>query len=129
VSRAIALAMGDVVRLVLRFRERSWESHEQLKDMNSLHAPGQPIPTLGTQSPLRVPILTAWAVGPSASRLRELLASWYLHDWRSDPYSVGAYSYVPAGALDAVPGHWGTVHAAIRTGQRAAAQVLNPGRK
>jgi monoamine oxidase len=56
----------------------------------------------------------------------------------------GAYSYVPAGGLDAVlkmatpvletlyfagehtdlTGHWGTVHAALRSGVRAARQVL-----
>jgi len=73
----------------------------------------------------------------------ELLAT-YAHDWSGDAYARGAYSYVPVGALDApaamtkpeadtlffagehtdVTGHWGTVHAAIRSGLRAAAQVL-----
>lgn len=57
---------------------------------------------------------------------------------------MGAYSYVPAGAIDAssnmtIPaddtlyfagehtdttGYWGTVHAALRSGNRAASQVL-----
>ena len=66
------------------------------------------------------------------------------HDWHTDPYTCGTYSYVPAGALDAVlrmatpvydtlyfagehtdtTGHWGTVHAAMRSGIRAAKQVL-----
>lgn len=164
-----SLAMGCVVRLVLRFRERFWESREELRNMAFFHAPGQPIPTLWTQAPERNPTLTAWAGGPAANRfhdesevlggaiqtlsaafgltdarVRELLAAWYFHDWRSDPHTRGAYSYVPAGALGAVQtlsepvedtlffageatdttGHWGTVHAAIRTGQRAAAQVF-----
>jgi monoamine oxidase len=68
----------------------------------------------------------------------------HTHDWGGDPFSCGAYSYVPAGALDApgqmtrpekdtiffagehtdTTGHWGTVHAAIRSGLRAAKQIL-----
>jgi monoamine oxidase len=120
-------------------------------------------------SPL--PTLTGWAGGPRASafagrnaealghdacrtlaeifglsedRLRAALVSTHTHDWASDPFACGAYSYVPVGALDApfamaepqsatlffagehtdVTGHWGTVHAALRSGLRAAAQVL-----
>jgi predicted flavoprotein YhiN len=58
---------------------------------------------------------------------------------------MGAYSYVATGGLNAsrqmtvpvaetlffggehtdVTGHWGTVHAAMRSGLRAAAQVLD----
>ena len=76
--------------------------------------------------------------------IRAALVKTYLHDWSDDPHSRGAYSYVPAGALDApsrmiepeldtlyfagehtdVTGHWGTVHAAIRSGLRVAEQVL-----
>lgn len=80
--------------------------------------------------------------------LRELdkrLLSCHAHDWQSDEFTRGAYSYVPAGALDAprqmaqpventlffagehtdTEGHWGTVHAALQTGLRAAHQVLS----
>ncbi len=66
------------------------------------------------------------------------------HDWQGDPYARGAYSYVPAGASGApavlaeavedtllfagehtdVTGHPGTVHGAMRSGLRAAAQAL-----
>ena len=35
------------------------------------------------------------------AELEHLLVSWHEHDWSADPYSRGAYSYVPAGALDA----------------------------
>jgi monoamine oxidase len=68
----------------------------------------------------------------------------YHHDWQADAHSLGAYSYVPRGAIHAsdeltlpvestlffagehtdTSGHWGTVHGALRSGYRAAKQVL-----
>lgn len=82
--------------------------------------------------------------GTPLAHLREKLVAWHAHDWQADPYSRGAYSYVPSGALDAsglmsapvadtlyfagehtdVQGHWGTVHAALNSGLRAGAQLL-----
>jgi len=79
-----------------------------------------------------------------AEEVRAHRVSTHSHDWQRDGLSCGAYSYVPAGALDAcskmtIPvdgtlyfagehtdttGHWGTVHAALRSGLRAAQQVL-----
>jgi monoamine oxidase len=76
--------------------------------------------------------------------VRAALVSTYTHDWAGDPYSLGAYSYVLTGGTDAsaamclpeagtlyfagehtdTSGHWGTVHAAMRSGLRVAAQVL-----
>jgi monoamine oxidase len=73
---------------------------------------------------------------------RHLVATFY-HDWSRDPFSRGAYSYVLVGGTDAAEmlsrpargtlffageatdpeGRTGTVHGAIATGQRAAAQV------
>ncbi len=73
------------------------------------------------------------------------LRNWYLHDWQSDPYTLGAYSYAPVGAVDCsaemanpventlffagehtdITGHWGTVHGALRSGLRAAKQLLS----
>lgn len=67
------------------------------------------------------------------------------HNWTNDPFARGAYSYVPVGAIDApaamgvpelgtiffagehtdVTGHWGTIHAAIRSGLRVAEQVID----
>ena len=72
------------------------------------------------------------------------LTSHYSHDWQRDPLFGGAYSWVPVGAVDAsarmsepvadtlffagehtdTTGHWGTVHGALRSGMRAAQQVL-----
>lgn len=76
--------------------------------------------------------------------LRGQLVCCATHDWQADRWSCGAYSYVPAGGLDEVlkmatpardtlffagehtdtTGHWGTVHAAMRSGERAAKQVM-----
>jgi monoamine oxidase len=84
------------------------------------------------------------AFGIAQDSLRRELTSWHSHDWSADEHSRGAYSYAPAGALDAsdkmsIPvagtlyfagehtdttGHWGTVHGALRSGLRAARQVL-----
>jgi monoamine oxidase len=81
-----------------------------------------------------------------AAYLHSQLISCHTHDWQRDALTFGVYSYIPAGALDAcskmtIPadntlyfagehtdttGHWGTVHAAIRSGQRAAHQILHP---
>jgi len=78
------------------------------------------------------------------SEIRQMLSSWHVHDWQGDECARGAYSYVPAGALDApekirapiedtlyfagehtdVAGHWGTVHAALATGSGAARRIL-----
>jgi monoamine oxidase len=83
-------------------------------------------------------------LGKPAEELRRLLSSWHSHDWQHDEFSMGAYSYAPAGAVDAsermtepveetlffagehtdTTGHWGTVHGAIRSGNRAARQIL-----
>jgi monoamine oxidase len=78
------------------------------------------------------------------SDLEPLLVSFHTHDWQSDPFSRGAYSYAPKGAAAVsealsrpmedtlffagehtdTTGNWGTVHAALDSGLRAAAQVL-----
>jgi monoamine oxidase len=89
-------------------------------------------------------VVLAEVFGLGAEGIRQALVSTEMHDWAGDPWSLGAYSYVPAGAMDApkamtvpeegtmffagehtdVTGHWGTVHAALRSGLRAAGQVL-----
>ncbi len=68
----------------------------------------------------------------------------YTHNWQADKFALGAYSYVAVDGLGAaaamsqplqdtlyfagehtdVTGHWGTVHAAMRSGLRAAGQIL-----
>jgi monoamine oxidase len=86
----------------------------------------EPFPTWWTRAPVHAPLLTAWAGGGAAERVRETgdplgtavaslarmlgvaraaveaeLEEWYHHDWTADPCSRGAYSYGPVGALDA----------------------------
>jgi len=159
------LAMGVATRITLIFREPFWES--VVPDLSFLLAQQKTPPTWWTSAPRPSPTLTGWIAGPRALQtptgaalkdqalatlaaifnrqgLSDLLTSFHTHDWQSDPYSLGAYSYAPAGAVTAsdqlaVPvantlyfagehtdttGHWGTVHAAFRSGLRAASQIL-----
>jgi monoamine oxidase len=87
--------------------------------------------------------------GLRKERILGLLQGCYTHDWKHDRFALGAYSYVATGGLDAsrrmtepvsdtlyfagehtdVTGHWGTVHAAMRSGLRAAEQILSGGRR
>ena len=74
-----------------------------------------------------------------------MLEDAYFHDWQSDPFSRGAYSYGGVGADDAqrtlgspvdnilffageatdTSGYNGTVHGAILSGHRAAEEILS----
>ena len=83
--------------------------------------------------------------GVDGALVRGLLVGCSTHDWQGDPFAMGSYSYVAAGGLGAsqrmgepvegtlffagehtdVTGHWGTVHAAVRSGLRVAAQVCS----
>jgi monoamine oxidase len=168
-AAANRMAAGPVQRLVLVFHSRFWAA--KIPDMRFLFVEGATPPTWWTQQPREMPVLVGWIGGPKAlaaevsdpaelvrKSLRSLegvfslisgsldgeLRSWHLHDWQQDPFSLGAYSYAPAGALDCsatmsepveeilffagehtdTTGHWGTVHGALRSGLRAAAQVL-----
>jgi monoamine oxidase len=80
-----------------------------------------------------------------SSDLEKLLEGAYFHDWQQDPFSRGAYSYGRVGAdgaqeelakpllatlyfageATASPGSNGTVHGAIASGHRVAAEILN----
>ena len=146
---------------------------EALQTLHFVIAGGRMPPVWWTRHPERedLPTLVGWSGGPQSEALRtkteaeltviachelaELfslpkeairasLLSLHTYDWSGDPFALGAYSYVPAGALDAsanmtIPeantlyfagehtdtaGNWGTVHAALGSGLRAASQIL-----
>jgi monoamine oxidase len=83
-------------------------------------------------------------LGVSVPELSTLFEHAYSHDWQSDPFSRGAYSYGKvggdgmeealgrpientlffAGEATDTSGHNGTVHGAIASGKRAAAEIL-----
>jgi monoamine oxidase len=172
------LEMGKAIRLVLRFRERFWESirpspptRRNLSSLAFLFSGDEWFPTWWTTMPKKAPIITGWApfrsaerlsgqsesfiversletlsdlFGPRPLELQSLLQAAYFHDWQQDPFSLGAYSYGKVGADGAqhalaaplnntlffageatdTSGHNGTVHGAIASGHRAAAQIL-----
>jgi monoamine oxidase len=171
-AAARSLEFGQVFRIVFRFREHFWEAREDFADAGFILSDEQLFPTWWTTLAVRAPILTGWSAGPhadalegksaaetaaaalrslshitgtSAERLTDLTAAVYFHDWHADPFSRGAYSYVPAGALQArkklaepvedtlffsgeateLNGHSATVHGAIASGIRAAQQIIS----
>jgi monoamine oxidase len=141
-----------------------------LRDMSFVFSHQEWFPTWWTRV-TSAPILTGWAASRRGERLNgksdlfikdralesltsifevprltldAILQSWHVHDWQSDPYARGSYSYVGVGGEGAQPalaesiedtlffageatnseGHHGTVHGAIATGERAAREVL-----
>ena len=165
------LEMGPVIRASLGFRDNFWAKRPSLKDLSFLFTDDQRFPTWWTSNPLPYPLLTGWAAGhfaqnlsgcnrecvvsravealteifsTEARTLEEQLVSGFSHDWQSDPFSRGAYSYVLRGADNAEDalaapvsntlffageatdnrGHNGTVHGAIFSGERVAREIL-----
>lgn len=165
------LLMGPVVKLVLCFSKPFWADIDdgEHRDVAFFHAQDAPFPTFWTTLPVRAPIITAWSGGPKAMRLvgrstdevlrpalasmaeifgkrrdyHKMLEAVHWHDWQSDPYSSGAYSYAGVGggparkqlgrsveqtlffageALDEEESS--SVGGALNTGQRAARELL-----
>jgi monoamine oxidase len=165
---ADSLVMGSAARVVYEFDHAFWKEFASLKGVSFFFAPDATPPTWWTTSPKPGSTLTGWIAGRKAKRLemdllpemgletlsvllgsplhdvKRHLLRWHMHDWQIDPHSLGAYSYVPRGAIDAsdlmslpveqtlffagehtdTSGHWGTVHGALRSGYRAARQLL-----
>ncbi len=141
-----------------------------LSNLSFLFSEEEWFSTWWTKSPAKLPVITGWAAFQSAeslsgrgrkfvinkalttlSRLLQtpkkdlisLLASAHFHDWQSDPFSRGAYSYVKVGGLRAPEilaspvqrtlffageatdsSQIGTVHGAIASGKRAALEII-----
>ena len=168
-AAADQLAMGQANHLVYEFDSTFASTFPALGGVSFVLAPEVTPPTWWTPNPKPVTMLTGWLAGRKAklvetaslpetglgtlaamldtslSHLRKHVVRWHLHDWSADAHSLGAYTYVPQGAIHAsdelsIPventlffagehtdttGHWGTVHGALRSGYRAAAQVLS----
>jgi monoamine oxidase len=169
--QANRLAMGAVVRLTLVFKRKFWDPRmsfllapgESPPTWWTLAPHEAPLLTAwagGTKAALLLKLITADGDASALcdlslstlakmfalplSDVRQMLSSWHMHDWQSDEYARGAYSYVQAGALDApekmripvedtlffagehtdVSGHWGTVHAALAAGGNVADQII-----
>ena len=142
-----------------------------LSEMSFLFSESELFPTWWTAMPSREPLIVGWAPFRSAEKLSGLdkttmtqkaletlsrllglrvqdlegcLDAAYVHNWQTDPFSRGAYSYAKVGADGAqaclstpvrntlffageatdTSGHNGTVHGAIASGYRAAEQII-----
>ena len=168
-QRALAgLRMGPVIKVGLVFDEPFWWSDEPLARLGWLQIPAAAVPVWWSTYPAIAPLLLGWCAGPAAVALSRLedeqivgralgglrhafgrrvdrhLRGWHLHNWQTDPFAGGAYSYVGVGAAGAQAalarpldgtlffageatehgGHHATVHGALASGQRAANEVL-----
>lgn len=160
-----------VLRFRVRFWEKISPANDTtLTDMSFLFSDDEWFPTWWTTMPEKFPIITGWAPFCSAERLsgqdqrfvvtraletlsrllqlssqklEQAFLAAYFHDWQTDPFSRGAYSYGKIGADGAqealatpeentlffageatdTSGHNGTVHGAMASGYRAAAQI------
>jgi monoamine oxidase len=162
------LEMGPAARVVLHFRTAWWNTDGARPSF--VHGAGEPFPVWWTALPNEAPAITGWVGGAAAAPLsglpkrevvdraiislaavfgrpmpelaRELTDAWY-HDWTTDPFARGGYSYGGVGAGVArrrlrmpaahtlflggealVDGRNGTVHAALGDGRRAARELL-----
>ncbi len=144
---------------------------QTLSDMSFLFSHDEWFPTWWTTMPMRTPLITGWApfrsaellsgrnrsfvvehslqtlsrlLGMSQPNLMGDLEDAYYHDWQTDPFSRGAYSYGKVGSDGAqqaladpiektlffageatdITGNNGTVHGAIASGNRAADEIL-----
>lgn len=125
---AHGLAMGRVVKVVLRFRTPFWKQVDPLDRMLFLLEAAPPFPVWWAAVHPAIPQLTGWAAGPPAAALDGLasgqlldaavasladslglgraevmreLEGFHHHDWNGDPCSMGAYTYVVAGGANA----------------------------
>ena len=141
-------------------------------EFSFLHASDSALPVWWTPFPLRAPMIVGWAGGPGAARLARMpreelhataittlatalgidraelerrVTGWWHHDWSSDPFARGAYSYTLVGGTEhddslgepveatvffageavAPSGRLGTVDGAIASGERAAGAIVN----
>jgi monoamine oxidase len=156
----------------MRFRSAFWELIDggRYRDAGFFRCTDGPFAGYWTQRPLPNDLVVAWVGGPRVGALRGLgnaeiiaravggfgglfgepgvarreLENGLMHDWSSDPFALGAYSYLKVGAGSAraalaapvddtlffageatsSDGEGGTVNGALASGERAAREVL-----
>ncbi|HEY7374482.1 MAG TPA: NAD(P)/FAD-dependent oxidoreductase [Polyangia bacterium] len=169
------LAMGNVVKVVLRLRQPVGTGvlAPLGREMSFVHLGRAPVPTWWVPRPFPPTLLVGWVAGrradafaaryrDAAARLRAALAGLAraigasaaaltaavedarVFTWADDPFARGAYSWIPVGGIDApaalgapidgrlffageatdTVGDPGTVHGAMTTGARAAAEII-----
>jgi monoamine oxidase len=166
------LEMGAVVRVSLQLTSEFWEKQQRFSADNFLFTGEPPFPVWWVSSPPPVPVITAWAGGHNARALasrngdervrvaldalarvvemdpvrpRQCLRGGFSHDWQTDPFSRGAYSYAGVGGSNAgeelgapleatmffageateSDGQNATVHGAIASARRVAKEILD----
>jgi monoamine oxidase len=169
-GHAIRLTLVFRERFWESLETREPMSGEEWSQFGFIHNAEAALPTWWTQLHIRAPVLVGWSGGPNAERLSQLteeallreafhslqeilevsesqlrrqFVSLHTHNWSSDPFSRGAYAYLPVNGLElqqtlarsiddvlffageaTSDGHIGTVHGAIESGQRAAREIL-----
>ena len=166
-AAARTLCFGDAFRVTFLFNHPFWDDSPTTRDAGFLFSDEPVFPVWWTGRPIEPCAITGWSAGPKADPLLGIGADAvidharttlsrilrcpklpphraFFHDWHADPYSRGAYSYVPVGGLPArrklaepvadtmyfageatdLLGYGGTVHGAIASGKRAAQQIL-----
>jgi monoamine oxidase len=172
-EKALAsLEMGEAQRITLQF-EHAWWMERDRPPPSFVRGRNEPFPVWWTTTPPELPFLTGWAGGPraralagqsedelvrlalqsassifghSVDDLEHWLRAAYCHDWSTDPFSRGAYSYGGVGAAAArevlrtpvagtlflsgealaPQGRNATVPGALVSGLRTAAALLEP---
>jgi monoamine oxidase len=166
-----ALHMGAAHRVGLTFDGRWW-APDGTDGPTFVHGSNEPFPVWWTALPSHRPLLTGWVGGPRAAglaglareevlrlaieslasifgrggpELRSRLRAFHFHDWTSDPFAGGAYSYGGVGAIEAravlarpvagtlilggeavaQEGRNATVHGALASGRLAADALID----
>jgi monoamine oxidase len=124
------VAMGPALKVMMRFTDPFWERIDggRYADTSFFFTEQDAtFPTFWTSMPARTSWLTAWVAGPTAAalsanpddvikakalesvqalfanrvRVDDLLIESRVHNWQTDPFIRGAYSYTVAGGLSA----------------------------
>ena len=166
------LEMGAVMRVSLCFGSDYWAKQDRFSPDGFVFTGETPFPVWWVSSPPPVPVITGWAAGPNAraldgtseegrvrralealagvleadvSRLMREIRGGFSHDWQTDPFSRGAYSYAGVGGSSAgdelgasvagtlyfageateSDGQNATVHGAIASARRVVREVLH----